>query len=446
MRLPEYEEGWTGLSDVYKKMGLFQKSMETLRSAVLAIPNSSQIHFNLAKACIDQELFAEALPYIRKAVGLNPDNSYYTLNLIQTLQTLGRTDEADLILSQGRQKWPFDREIAFVDAVRQVEKQNRDAALVAFDVAINVHDGNTPINKLLLYVQTILGDRPEKFLPTDGKHNEISNLLNAQKILQTAIKEGSDDTNYLQLVLGEVYYLTGETEAANSIYTKLVNDFKSNQIHQSLLWRVYAGLGLVKIDLCEVDSGIAALQEADQLNPKHLGIKQKIAETYLSASLTNQAEAKADEIYQMGSTDIENLLWYSNFMAKLGNAKGEIQGLEQILHFDPVNSIAITRLANIYITNGDLDRANEVLEKLSGAENLENHELRNAVISYLRIGKDQEALNWFNKTVDNQNGVEIKKRVIEKIFLLMTNQKWDTAMAEIQNLKRTTSNSRILSS
>ena len=446
MRLPEYEEGWTVLSDVYKKMGLFQKSMETLRSAVLAIPNSSQIHFNLAKACIDQELFAEALPYIRKAVGLNPDNSFYTLNLIQTLQTLGRTDEADLILSQGRQKWPFDREIAFVDAVRQVEKQNRDAALAAFDVAINLHDVNTPINKLLLYVQTILGDRPEKFLPTDGKHNEISNLLNAQKILQTAIKEGSDDTNYLQLVLGEVYYLTGETEAANSIYTKLVNDFKSNQIHQSLLWRVYAGLGLVKIDLCEVDSGIAALQEADQLNPKHLGIKQKIAETYLSASLTNQAEAKAEEIYQMGSTDIENLLWYSNFMAKLGNAKGEIQGLEQILHFDPVNSIAITRLANIYITNGDLDRANEVLEKLSGAENLENHDLRNAVISYLRIGKYQEALNWFNKTVDNQNGVEIKKRVIEKIFLLMTNQNWDTALAEIQNLKRTTSNSRILSS
>ena len=200
-RLPEYEEGWTVLSDVYIKMGLLQKSMETLRSAVLAIPNSSLIHFNLAKACIDQELFAEALPYIRKAVGLDSDNSFYNLNLIQTLQTLGRTDEADLILSQGRQKWPFDREIAFVDAVRQVEKQNRDAALAAFDVAINLYDVNTPIRKLLLFVQTILGDRPEKFLPTDGKYNEISNLLNAQKILQTAIKDGSDDTNYLQLVI-----------------------------------------------------------------------------------------------------------------------------------------------------------------------------------------------------------------------------------------------------
>ncbi|MBE0685534.1 MAG: hypothetical protein IH585_05995, partial [Anaerolineaceae bacterium] len=445
-RLPEYEEGWIVLSDVYNEMGLFQKSMETLRSAVLAIPNSSVIHFNLAKTCIDQELFAEALPYIRKAVGLDPDNSFYNLNLIHTLQTLGRTDEADLILSQGRQKWPFDREIAFVDAVRQVEKQNREAALSAFDVAINLNDVNTPIKKLLLYVQTMLGDRQEKFLPTDGKFNEVSNLLNAQKILQTAIKEGFDDTHYLQLVLGEVYYLTGEAEAANSIYSKLVNEFKSNQIYQSLLWRVYAGLGLVKIDLSEVDSGIAALQEADQLNTKHLGIKQKIAETYLSASLKNQAESKAEEIYQLGSTDIENLLWYSNFMEKIGNSEGEIRGLEQILHFDPVNSTAITRLANIYITNGELDQANDVLEKLKGAEHLDHHDVRNAVISYLRIGKYQEALMWFEKTVDDQNGVGVKKIIIEKIYLLMTNQKWDTALVEIQNLKRNTSNSRILSS
>ncbi|MBW6472793.1 MAG: tetratricopeptide repeat protein [Anaerolineaceae bacterium] len=445
-RLPEYEEGWIVLSDVYNEMGLFQKTMETLRTAVLAIPNSSIIHFNLAKTCIGQELYAEALPYIRKAVGLDPDNSFYNLNLIHTLQTLGRTDEADLILSQGRQKWPFDREIAFVDAIRQVEKQNRAAALAAFEVAINLEDEKTPINKLLLFVQTMLGDRPEKFLPTDGKFNQVSNLLNAQKILQKAINDGSDDTVYLQLVLGEVYYLTGEAEAANSIYSKLVNEFKSNQIHQSLLWRVYAGLGLVKVDLSEVDSGIAALQEADQLNPKHLGIKQKIAETYLSASLTNQAEAKAEEIYQLGSTDIENLLWYSNFMVKIGNSAGEIRGLEQILHFDSVNSTAITRLANIYITQGDLDRAIEVLEKLKGAENLDNYDIRNAVVSYLRIGKYQEALEWFNKIVDNQNGVDAKKRVIEKIFLLMANQNWDSALAEIQNLKRNNSNSRILSS
>jgi predicted Zn-dependent protease len=445
-RLPDYEEGWIVLSNVYNDMGLIQKSMETLHVAVLAIPDSHVIHFNLAKNCLDQELFAEALPYIRKAVALEPDNSFYNLNLTQTLQTLGRIDEADQILSQSRLKWPYDREIAYVDAVRQIEKQNRDAALAAFDVALKSQDSNIPMQRLILYVQTLLGDRPEKFLPTDGKYNEISNLLNAQKILQIATNSNSEDTYYLQMLLGEVYYLTGEAEAANSLYSKLVNEFKSNQPHQSFLWRVYAGLGLVKIDLSEVESGIAALQEADQLNSNHLGIKQKITETYFSASLLNQAESKAEEIYQLGSTNIDNLLWYANFMAKIGNSDGETRGLEQILHFEPAHSTAIARLANIYISNGELERAKEVLEKLNGADHLDNQAIRNAVISYLRIGNYLEALDWFNKLVDDDDGVDVKKRVVEKIFLLMANQKWEAALSEIQRLKKTTVNSRLVSS
>ncbi len=445
-RLPDYEEGWIILSAVYNDMGLIQKSMETLRLAVLAIPDSAVIHSNLAKNCLDQELFAEALPYIRKAVGLDPENSNYHLNLINTLQTLGRTDEADLVLSQARQKWPNEREIAYVDAVRQIEKQNRDAAMAAFDVAIQINDGNVPIQRLILYVQTLLGDRPEKFLPTDGKYNNVSTLLNAQKILQTALKDNSEDTYYLQMLLGEVYYLTGEAETANSLYAKLVNEFKSNQNHQSFLWRVYAGLGLVKIDLSEVESGIAALQEADQLNPKHLGIKQKIAETYFSAALINQAESKAEEIYQLGSTNIDNLLWYAGFMTKIGNSEGEIRGLKQILHFDPINTTAISRLANIYISSGDLNQAKVVLEKLEGVEHLNNQDIRNAVISYLRIGNYQNALDWFNKIVDDVNGVDLTKRLVEKIFLLMANENWDTALSEIQKLKKLASQSRLLSS
>lgn len=445
-RLPDYEEGWIVLSNVYNDMGLNQKSMETLRVAVLAIPDSSVIHFNLAKNCLDQELFAEALPYIRKAVALEPNNPFYNFNLIQTLQTLGRTDEADQILSQSRLKWPHDREIAYIDAVRQIEKQNRDAALSAFDVALKSQNADISMQRLILYVQTLLGDRPEKFLPTDGKYNEISNLLNAQKILQNATNSNSEDSYYLQMLLGEVYYLTGESEAANSLYSKLVNEFKSNQQQQSLLWRIYAGLGLVKTDLLEVENGIAALQEADQLNSTHLGIKQKIAETYFSASLLNQAESKAEEIYQLGSTNIDNLLWYANFMTKTGNPDGETRGLEQILHFEPAHSTAIARLANIYISNGDVERAKNVLEKLNEANHLNNQDIRNAVVSYLRIGNYPEALDWFNKLVDDTNGAEVKKSVVEKIFLLMANQKWEIALSEIQKLKKTTINSRFVSS
>ncbi|MDO9085762.1 MAG: tetratricopeptide repeat protein [Anaerolineaceae bacterium] len=445
-RLPDYEEGWIVLSEVYNKMGLIQKSLETLRSAVITIPDSPIIQFNLAKSCIDQELYAEALPYIRKAVALDPNNATFNHSLIQTLQILGRIDEADTILSQARLKWPLEPELAFAEAVRQVEKQNRDAALIAFEVSVNTTRMDVPISRLLLYVQTILGDRPEKFLPTDGKFNNMSNLLSSQRILQKALKNSVGDNQYLQIILGEIYFLIGEYEAANSLYTQLINEFKSNQKHQPLLWRVYAGLGLVKIGLSELDSGIAALQEADQLNQKHLGIKQKCAEAYLSASLLSQAEAKAEEIYELGSTVIDNLLWYSDFMTKLGKPEREIRGLEQILHFDPSNCSAITRLASIYISNGDSELASEVLERLTNVENIPNEDIRSAVISFLRIGKNEEALVWFGKISESKNGLQTKVNKFEKIYLLIINNRWEMALAEIQEIKKSTSNARIISS
>jgi len=444
-RLPENEEGWILLSNIYKELGSVQKSMDTLRSASLCIPNSSDIHFNLASINLEQELFSEALPYLRKSVSLEPNNAEYHVSFIKTLQTLGRNDEADSVLNQARTKWPKNREIAYLDAIRQVEKQNRTAAIDAFEVVIGTDDISVSFEKKQLFVQTLLGDQPTKFLPTDGKFNEISNLIKAQKILQQSILNHEEETKYLQLVLAEVYYLVGELEASNSIYSKLVNDFKTIPEFQALLWRVYAGLGLVKIEMQEIDGGIAALQEADQLNAKHLGLKQKIAETYLSAKLTNQAETKADEIYQLGSTNIENLLWYASFMGKIGNFENELKGLEQVLHFDPINSFAITRLADIYISKGDIGLAREVLSKLSNNDQIKDSDIQHVIISYLRIGDFENALDWFSKQSEPANERESQNHILDKIYLLMQNKNWDHALADLQTLKRYFPNSRTIS-
>lgn len=443
--LPGFEDGWIVLSDVYSQMGFTQKSFETLRAGVLAIPDSSAIHFALAFHCSKQELYADALPHLKKAVAIEPDNPNYYLQLIPVLQVLGRTDEADGIISLARQKWPREPELAYMDAVRQIEKQNREGALKAFEVLIQTDQDLLPMERLLLYVQTILGDKEDRFLPTDGKYNSINNLISAQKILQNAITGKAEDANYLKVLLGEVYFLIGETEAANSLYSNLLSEFEANSHQKNLSWRIYAGLGLVKIGLSEIDSGIAALQEACQLNPHHLGIKQKIAEAYLEASLISQAEAKAQEIYQSAPTDIENLVWFAAFMEKTGNLENEIKSLEQILHFDATNSYAITKLADIYISNGDVDLAFQTLEKLKEDCLLTEVEIRNVVVSFLRIGKNEEALFWFEKIHSSDLSDQSQWIQLEKVYLLMLNQMWDRSLIEIQTLKRNGTKLRLLS-
>lgn len=445
-QLPNFADGWIVLSDVYSEMGNFEKSMETLRSAVLAIPDSDEINYKLAKICLDQELFAESLPYIRKANALNPNQPVYVKQLIQTLQMLGRNDEADAILNQARLKWTKDPEIAYLDAVRQVEKQNRDLALAAFDVAINSNVAIVPTERIKLYVQTILGDQKDKFLPTDGKYNAINHLLSAQKYLKIILADAPEDEKYYQLVLSEVYYLIGEYETANLNYSKLINEFKEDEKLNEYLWRAYAGFGLVKIGLKEFDSGIAALEEADLLKPQHLGIKQKCAEAYISANLMNKAELKADEIYELGSTQIDNLIWYSDFMNMLKKKENEIKGLEQILHFDPSNPFANTRLTEIYISIGKIDEAYELINKMSNLVDLEEKDIRSIVISLMRLGKYEDALTWFSKLSSPNNEIELKYRRFEKTYLLLTNEIWSKALSEIQQLKSIGLNNYISSS
>ena len=444
-QLPNLADGWIVLSEVFSEMGNIEKSMETLRTAVLAIPDSDEINFRLAKIYFEQELFAESLPYIRKANALNSNQAVYAKHLIQTLQILGRLDESDTILNQARLKWTNDSEIAYLDAIRQIEKQNRELALAAFDVAINSNVATVPVERIKLYVQTILGDQPEKFLPTDGKYNTINNLLSAQKYLQSILIEDNENIQYFQLLLGEIYYLTGEYEAANSLYSKLINEFKEIEQLKNYLWRAYAGFGLVKIGLNEIDSGIAALEEADQLNPQHLGIKQQCAEAYLTANLNNKAENKADEIFDLGSTRIDNLIWYTEFMKSIGKQENEVKGLEQILHFEPANPYAITQLSGTYIAEGKIDEAFELLNRLQNAVDLNEDHIKSAVISLLRIGKNEEALNLFSKIPEGTHDIQTNLRRFEKIYLLLCNEIWSKALFETQQLKSRGINNFIIS-
>ena len=445
-QIPGYVDGWLVLSEIYLEIGNSQKSMEILRTAVLAVPDSDVIHFKLGKVCIDQELFAESLPYLRKAYALNSDKSLYALYLVQTLQALGRTDEADVILGQARMKWPQDAELAYKDALRQIEKQNRDLALTAFEVVINANPSTISTFRLKQYIQVLLGDHPDKFLPTDGKYNSINNLLVSQKYIQNILKEETEESHYFDILLGEIYYLTGELETANSFYTKILTDLKENPQQDYLIWRAYAGFGLVKIAINEIDSGIAALEEASQLKPNHLGIKQKCAESYITANLISKAEIKAEEIYELGSTLVDNLVWYSDFMRKIGKYENEMKGLEQILHFDPQNPYACVQLANIYIANGKIDDAYETLLKLESVEDLSLEHTRSGIISFLRMGRPEKALSWFHKTPVSSNDLELKLRLYEEIYLLLLNEKWEQALAEIQTLKKRVANSLLISS
>ena len=117
----------------------------------------------LATVCLEQNLFAEALPYLRKAIALNSENENYYINIISTLKELGRFDEAYQNLKTASEKWPNQSELAYLEALKQLDEGNREQAIRAFKIAID-NDENPSLNWLLDYSKILVNEHQENIL------------------------------------------------------------------------------------------------------------------------------------------------------------------------------------------------------------------------------------------------------------------------------------------
>ena len=213
-------------------------------------------------------------------------------------------------------------------------------------------------------------------------------------MLQEFIKKSDDE--FARLLLGEVYYLLGETEASHSIYLQLINPDQQSDTLRNFDWRIKAGLGLVKIGLGDLDSGLVMLKEAALLNKDHVGIKHKLAEAYLTANLRDLAVDVAREAFDCAGTNVNNLIWYADIMERLNQKDEVLSALEQAHQISNQNIKLIVRLAKEYVAVGKTDNAVELLDALLERPVEDFQDFRNAAITYLRIGLNEKALKLTN--------------------------------------------------
>lgn len=427
---PKNKDAWLTLSKIYLQNEDYDQALATLRSAVLAVPDSDEIHAMLATVCLEKNLYAEALPYLRKAIALNAENDKYYVHIISTLKELGRFDEAYQLLNTARQKWPSQSSLAYNEAIKYIDEGNRERAIQAFKIAIE-NEETPSLNWLLEYSKILVNEEQENFLFSQISENDLSDLIEAQKVLQDFIKRSDDE--FGSLLLAEVYYMLGETEAAHSIYLKLIYPDNEGENLKNLNWRVKAGLGLVKIGLGDIDSGLVMLKESASINANHIGIKHKLAEAYLQANLEDRALNVAREAFECAGTDINNLLWYADIMQRLNQKEEVLNALEQAYQLSNQNSALNVRLAMEYVTLGKTQDAIELLDNLLDRPGRDFKDLRNAAITYLRIGLNFKSLKAYNLALKNISSPSIENQ-IELAYLRIINSLWVEALPIVQNL------------
>ena len=109
------------LADIDRMRGLNQEGVELLRKAMAIDPNNADIHHSLGLALVRQHNYADAIPELRQASELAPDNARYAYVYAIALNSIGAGASAMEQLENTHKRHPTDRDtlLALVSIARE---------------------------------------------------------------------------------------------------------------------------------------------------------------------------------------------------------------------------------------------------------------------------------------------------------------------------------------
>ena len=419
MLAPEEADAWLQLARLYRRTNNDQRALETLRAAVLAVPGSADINFSLGRAYLDNGQTSEALPFLRKAASLDQNSIDIAVDLGETLTILGHMDEALQLIEQARIHWPQHPKLAFTHAVAALTIGNRETALKALEIALETdhpeHDW------YILFARTILGK--DLYRPIANK-SDYAWLLKAEQALDQALILQPDQYE-TKLLLAEVILRKGNFEQAFDMFEKLMDypEFHSAEYR----WRVQAGMGQVSLKLEQYDSALASLQEAVQDQPENVYLHHLLAESYFLSRLEKQALTTARFALRLLPDDLENLTWFADIMARLGELMEAVQALRTATQLVPDRPSLWLKLAELNLKLEDTLATRNNLQKLLAIKRLDQDTLHEAAKIFRLMGDLNDVLESLERIENPDLDVHL-----EIAYFALQNNKPETGLKAIQ--------------
>ena len=374
---PGQAKPWLALARFYELSGQAKKALETLRAATLAAPEQAEIHLVLGEAYLQQASPTQALNAFRSAVELifalpaQPTSlraNYHnrrlrtriSLRLGQSLRQLGHFEEARRVLEAAHQLAPHDLELA------------QEYALVLLDL----HE----VRRALSPLQIILENEPSNADPYLQYASALLSLVDHQApgvdirravaAIRRALEISPDHPEGIGL-LAEALAVSGDKLAAMGAYQNALE----SSLAEDPPWRarLSLGLGRVALELGQVETSLAALQEASQVDPLNPQVQRNLSEAYCAAGLIEDALQAARAAQILAPTDIQNLTWFASQVLSLQEHPGftsqeaqseAIQALEQAARLAPNRTDILVLLGNNQIKAGDYAAARYSLRRL----------------------------------------------------------------------------------
>ena len=420
---PELSAPWLALSRLYRDLDRGEKSLETLQAASLAAPDLPEIHLALGETYLAQGALTQSLTCLRAASALagerpgddlpvsyrmwskgDPGNlrslaDQVALRLGQTLHQLGHLPEARQSLEEAYQRSPNDAEIA--RAYAQV--------LVALD----------DLSPVLQPLETVMRAEFEDAAPY-LEYARCALALYQRRVrgvsLDTAIAairratELAPDNAEATALLAEALAANDELPAAMEAYRRALE----SGLAQEPAWqaRLSLGLGEVAHKLGQIETAIAALQEASQADPSDPHVQRSLSEAYDAAGLNEDAYQAARAALMLALGDVENLNWFANQALNLEDRPGishpdahteAIEALERATRLAPDRGDLWVHLGQMQLESGDRAAALNALIKLADpdvpASNSTAFELYQAAQGLSELGEAGAAVSCLERAL-----------------------------------------------
>jgi len=416
---------WLALSRYYQDAEQPAKALETLLAASLAAPDLPEIYQALGEAYLTQGAPTQALAVLRTAESLIKEQGkegmifkpwsptdqgvslarslpdQISLRLGQTLYRLGHLEEARRTLEPPYLDSPEDIELA--RAYSQVLLALKDLPAALNPLKAVLQSKPDDIEPYLDFARCSLALRKQG--------NPQASMQEAIQAIHSALEITPKEPETTAL-LAEALALNDDLLPAMAAYKQALETELAND--PDWLARLSLGLGKVAQKLGQIETAIAALQEASLADPADAHIQRSLSEAFDAAGLGEEAYQTAKAALLLAPGDVENLDWFATQIFNLKDRPGmslpdaqtdAIDALERATRLAPERGDLWVKMGEALIQAGDERAALEALNNIAAtggpAANSAPTDLYQAAGALIRLNEHALAARCLERALQN---------------------------------------------
>jgi len=391
---PENPASWLALANIWERLGETENAIGTLEKGITALPENLELLLALGNSFLKSNRPSESLPVLIKCYQLKPDDVNISVALGNAHYAIGRIEEAWQVIERLHNQFLSIPSLGQISGKILSSLGQHDKAIPLLKYAyetIKTQDSLVDlINELLDYANS--KERSQEEIVK--AENEILALL---PILEESVN--NDQLAFtLKISIAEVKTFLQMHEEAYQEYLKLLDlpESRSPQNYQ----RIQYGIGKNAHKLKYSEISLAALQEAIISDPNNLEAHYLLSEAFLQSGLIEESFKSATTALNASPEDVNNRLWYSEFMLRNGQPQKSIDALQEGIKLSSSKRELFLTLAKTYLSINDKQNAEKVLSTMLSNNVVSTKEMISASKIFFNINSKDKASSILERAVE----------------------------------------------